>query len=161
MLYTLPNFKLYNSFILGKGDKDNNKNNNLLTPDFVLISDSPLPCFIFYVKDNKSLYFYSINGKLLAKHILNYEINEKSIKIYRDYQFVDYLILYNFEKKYFEIRSMIEFELIASCPTLNDFDFIDFNLSWDLEHILVFGKKEGKYKLFIIYDIENNKMNWK
>ena len=160
MLYTLPYFKLYNSFILGKDDKDNS-NNNLLTPDLILISDSPLPCFIFYVNDKKTLYFYSINGKLLSKHALNYEINEKSIKIYRDYQFVDYLVLYNFEKKYLEIRSMIEFELVGNCPPLNEFDFIDFNFSWDLEHILVFGKKEGRYKLYIIYDIENNKMIWK
>lgn len=56
---------------------------------------------------------------------------------------------------------MIEFELIGSCPVLNEFYFIDFTFSWDLEHILVFGKQEGKYKLFIIYDIENNKINWK
>ena len=161
MLYTLPYFKLFNSFILGKDDKDNNNDNNLLTPDLVIISDSPLPCFVFYVNDYKALYFYSVNGKLLSKHILNFEINEKSIKLYRDYQFVDYLVLFNFEKKCFEIRSMIEFELIGSCPVLNEFDFIDFTFSWDLEHILVFGKKEGKYKLFIIYDIENNKINWK
>ena len=161
MLYTLPYFKLYNSFILRQDDKDNNNDNILLTPDIVFISDSPLPCFVFYVNDYKTLYFYSVNGKLLSKHILNYEINEKSIKLYRDYQFVDYLVLYNFEKKCFEIRSMIEFELIGSCPVLNEFYFIDFTFSWDLEHILVFGKQEGKYKLFIIYDIENNKINWK
>ena len=56
---------------------------------------------------------------------------------------------------------MIEFEFIGSSPAMEDFDFIDFTFSYDLEHILVFGKNEGKYKLFIIYDMENNKVNWK
>ena len=75
--------------------------------------------------------------------------------------FLDYLVLYNSQKKNFEIRSMIEFEFIGSSPVMEDFDFIDFTFSYDLEHILVFGKNEGKYKLFIIYDMENNKVNWK
>ena len=160
MLYTLPDFKLYNSFIIGKDDIDN-INDEILSPDFVLISDSPLPCFVFYINNKKSLYFYSINGKLLSKHALNYELNENSIKLYRDYQFCDYLVLYNSEKKVFELRSLIEFELIGVSPVMNDFDFIDFTFSFDLEHILVFGKNEGKYKLFIIYDGENNKVIWK
>ena len=160
MLYTLPYFKLYNSFILGRDDMDN-INDEILCPDIVLISDTPLPCFVFYVNDKKTIYFYSINGKLLTKYLLNYELNEKSIKLYRDYQFVDYLVLYNFEKKYFEIRSMIEFELIGCSPLLNGFEFIDFIFNWDLEHILVLGKSEGKNKLFIIYDADNNKINWK
>ena len=160
MLYTLPYFKLYNSFILGRDDMDN-INDEILCPDIVLISDTPLPCFVFYVNDKKTIYFYSINGKLLTKYLLNYELNEKSIKLYRDYQFVDYLVLYNFEKKYFEIRSMIEFELIGCSPLLNGFEFIDFIFNWDLEHILVLGKIEGKNKLFIIYDADNNKINWK
>ena len=160
MLYTLPDFKLYNSFIIGKDDKDD-INDEIIYPDFVLISDSPLPCFVFYINNKKSLYFYSINGKLLSKHALNYELNEKSIKIYRDYKFLDYLVLYNSQKKIFEIRSMIEFEFIGATPVMEDFDFIDFTFSYDLEHILVFGKNEGKYKLFIIYDMENNKVNWK
>ena len=60
---------------------------------------------------------------------------------------MDYLVLYNCEKKHFQIRSMIEFELISHSPALNEFDFIDFTFSLDLEHILVFGKNNEKYKL--------------
>ena len=160
MLYTLPYFKLYNSFILGKDDKDNT-NDEILCPSIVLISDTSLPCFMFYIKDKKTLYFYSINGKLLSKHALKYDINEKSIKLYRDFQFVDYLVLYNYELNNFEIRSMVEFELIGCSPVLNGFEFIDFTFSWDLDQILVFGKSEGKYKFYIIYDAENSKVNWK
>jgi WD40 repeat protein len=159
MLYSLPYFKLYNSFILGKDDKDN-INDEILCPDIVLISDTPLPCFIFYVNDKRTLYFYSINGKLLSKYALNYELNEKSIKIYKDYQFVEYLVLYNYEKKYFEIRSMVEFELIGCSPVLDKFEFIDFIFGLDMEHILVFGRNDGKYKLYVIYD-SDNKIIWK
>ena len=159
-LYTLPYFKLYNSFIIGKDDNDLN-DNDLLSPDIVLMSDSSLPCFIFYVNDIRTIYFYSINGKLLSKQKLNYELNEKSIKIYRDYQFVDYLVIFNSEKKLFEIRSMVEFELIGTSPTLNDIEFIDFVFSWDCEHILVLGKANDKYNLYIIYDMNNNKIIWK
>ena len=160
MLYTLPYFRLYNSFIIGKDDKDITNDNEILSPDIVLISDTPLPCFVFYINNKKTLYFYSINGKLLSKHCLNYELNKNAIKIYRDYQFVDYLVLYNCEKKHFEIRSMIEFELISHSPALNEFDFIDFTFSLDLEHMLVFGKNNEKYKLYVIYDNEV-KINWK
>jgi WD40 repeat protein len=159
MLYSLPYFKLYNSFILGKDDKDN-INDEILCPDIVLISDTPLPCFIFYVNDKRTLYFYSINGKLLSKYALNYELNERSIKIYKDYQFVEYLVLYNYEKKYFEIRSMVEFELIGCSPVLDKFEFIDFIFGLDMEHILVFGRNDGKYKLYVIYD-SDNKIIWK
>ena len=159
MLYSLPYFKLYNSFILGKDDKDN-INDEILCPDIVLISDTPLPCFIFYVNDKRTLYFYSINGKLLSKYALDYELNEKSIKIYKDYQFVEYLVLYNYEKKYFEIRSMVEFELIGCSPVLDEFEFIDFIFGLDMEHILVFGRINGKYKLYVIYD-SDNKIIWK
>ena len=158
-LYTLPYFKLYNSFIIGKDDKDIN-DNDIFCPDIVLISDSPLPCFIFYVNDIKTIYCYSINGKILTKNTLNYEINEKSIKLYRDYQFVDYLIIYNIEKNLFEIRSIVEFELIGTSPIINDFEFVDFIFSWDNEHILTFGKVKDKYKFYIIYDMDN-KITWK
>jgi WD40 repeat protein len=159
MLYSLPYFKLYNSFILGKDD-GGGVNDEILCPDIVLISDTPLPCFIFYVNDKRTLYFYSINGKLLSKYALNYELNEKSIKIYKDYQFVEYLVLYNYEKKYFEIRSMVEFELIGCSPVLDKFEFIDFIFGLDMEHILVFGRNDGKYKLYVIYD-SDNKIIWK
>ena len=160
MLYSLPYFKLYNSFIIGKDDKDITNDNEILCPDLVFISDSPLPCFVFYINNKQTLLFYSINGKLLSKHALNYELNKNSIKIYRDYQFVDYLVLYNLEKNMFEIRSMIEFELIGCSPALPQFQFIDFVFSWDMEHILVFGKNNQKYKLYAIYD-SDTKINWK
>ena len=160
MLYSLPYFKLYNSFIIGKDDKDITNDNETLCPDLVFISDSPLPCFVFYINDKQTLFFYSINGKLLSKHALNYELNKNSIKIYRDYQFVDYLVLYNLEKNMFEIRSMIEFELIGCSPALPQFQFIDFVFSWDMEHILVFGKNNQKYKFYAIYD-SDTKINWK
>ena len=160
MLYTLPYFKLYNSFIIGKDDKDIINDDEILCPDIVLISDSPLPCFIFYINDKKTIYFYSINGKLLSKHVLNYELDKNSIKLYRDYQFVDYIVLYNKEKNQFEIRNMIEFELIGCSPVLTQFEFIDFVFSLDYEHILVLGRNNEKYKLYAIYD-SDTKVNWK
>ena len=55
MLYSLPDFKLYNSFIIGKDDNETNNEEEILCPDIVLISDSPLPCFIFYINLKRAI----------------------------------------------------------------------------------------------------------
>ena len=164
MLYTLPYFNLYNSFIIGKDDKESENQEEIICPDLVLISDSPLPCFIFYIDLKRSLYFYSINGHLLNKKKLDCSLKGNTIKIYRDYQFVDYILIYNSINKAFELYSMIDFVLIQRLPISPDdnYELIDFDLTEDLDHILFLcrNKTDGKYKLFIMR--EKEKLNyWK
>jgi len=161
MLYTLPYFNLYNSFIIGKDDKKSENQEETICPDLVLISDSPLPCFIFYIDLKRSLYFYSINGHLLSKKKLDCSLKENTIKIYRDYQFVDYILIYNNLNKAFELYTMIDFILIQRLPISPkdnyDYELIDFDLSEHLDHVLFLGKNKAddKYKLFIMKDKEN------
>jgi len=158
MLYTLPYFNLYNSFIIGKDDKDSKNQGEIICPDLVLISDSPLPCFIFYIDLKRSLYFYSINGHLLSKKKLDCSLKENTIKIYRDYQFVDYILIYNNLNKAFELYSMIDFVLIYRYALSDDnYELIDFDLSEDLDHVIILyrNKSDDKYKLFIMKDKEN------
>lgn len=166
MLYTLPYFNLYNSFIIGKNDKESENQEEIICPNLVLMSDSPLPCFIFYIDLKRTLYFYSVNGHLLNKKKLSCPLQENTIKIYRDYQFVDYILIYNISTKAFELYSMIDFVLIQKLPISPDdiYEFIDFDLSDDLDHILFLCRnktdKNGKYKLFIMR--EKEKLNyWK
>ena len=150
MLYTLPYFHLYNSFIIGSEEK----NEEILCPDIVLISDKSLPCFIFYVDLKRTIYFYSINGHLLKKQKLNFSIKENTIKIYTDYQFVDYLVIYNSKNRTFDLYTMIDFTLICRSPPLQEGDFVDYVLDKDMNHILVLCKYENKYKLNILKDSE-------
>ena len=161
MLYTLPYFQLYNSFIIGKPQKNSKNEEENLCPDIVLISDKPLPCFIFYVDLKRSIYFYSINGELLKKQKLNFSIKEGNIKIYTDYQFVDYLFIYNSRNKTFDLYNMIDFVLIYRSQTLPEGEFIDFILTKEMDHALVLCKIENsQYKLFVLRDSENL-ISWK
>jgi hypothetical protein len=169
MLYSLPYFKLYNSFIIGKDDVDIKNDEEILCPDVVLISDSPLPCFIFYINLKNCLYFYSINGHLLRKQMLDFTIRENFIKIYTHYNFVDYLFIYNTKNKSFDLYSMIDFNLISSIKTKNKDDnkdkkdnnakydiVVDFILSEEMDHALILFKNEkeekGDYKIYILSD---------
>ena len=159
MLYTLPYFNLYNSFIIGKDDKESENQEEIICPDLVLISDSPLPCFIFYIDLKRSLYFYSINGHLLSKKKLDCPLQKNTIKIYRDYQFVDYILIYNTLTRAFELYSMIDFALIQSSDKLPDdnYELVDFDLSGNLSHALVLcrNKTNDKYKILILREKEN------
>ena len=156
MLYTLPYFKLYNSFILGTSEKGKKNKEDHCNPDIVLISDKPLPCFIFYVDLKRSIYFYSINGEFLKKQQLNFSIKEENIKIYTDYQFMDYLFIYNSKNKTFDLYNMIDFVLINRSPILPEGEFIDFTLSKEMDHALVLSKLDNnKNKIFVLKDSES------
>ena len=161
-LYTIPEFKLYNSFILGKDIKMENESekNENLNPQFVLISDKGLPCFIFYVEAKRALYFYSISGKFLKKIELEFSLQENFVKIYTDFQFVDYLVIFNSKEKTFDLYNMIDFDLIGRSPSLNDYEFIDYAIADELDHIIILCKSKDKCKLLILKDEEGN-IKWK
>ena len=162
-LYTIPEFKLYNSFILGKDFIKGNKTDIIhenLYPEFVMISDSPLPCFIFYVESKRSLYFYSINGQILNTVSLEFSLQEKFIKMYKDFQFSDYLIIFNSKEKTFDLYNMIDFDLIGRSPSITNSEVVDYILPEELDHILILCKEADKYKLIILRDEECN-IKWK
>jgi hypothetical protein len=159
-LYTLPNFKLYNSFILGMDDDE--KEN--LCPDIVLISDKSLPCLIIFVDSIKTLYFYSINGNFISKKALGFNIKGNYIKIYTDFRFTDYLVIYNSISRTFNLYNIITFDLIGSSQALKEnLTVIDYIISDDMEHILTLVKSntdEEKYRLFLL-KYNDAQINWK
>ena len=167
MTYTLPNCKLYNSFRIEAYDlnknlsnKDNNEStpdsllcSNIYSPDITFISESPLPCFVFYIKERNTLCVYSINAHFLKEVKLGYEIVENGIKKYTDFLFRDYLFIYNSTNSTINIYKLTDLELVASSPIINS-QFIDFQFSKDLDTALILVKKnEDKsqaYKLLLL-----------
>ena len=168
MVYTLPNCKLYNSFRIEEDDfhkinlpnKFNNESNPdslsssvIYSPDITFISESPLPCFVFYIKERKSLCVYSINAHFLKEAVLGYEIVENGIKKYTDFLFRDYLFVYNSINSTIDIYKLTYLELIISTPIINN-QFIDFQFSKDSDTALILVKKnEDKsqtYKILLL-----------
>ena len=95
-----------------------------------------MPCFIFYIRNLNYLYVYSINGKYLKKHKLEFEIVKNGIVKYIDYQMKDYLLIYNSNDKTIDIYRGIDFEFVTKSPEIN-YNFIDFVLSKGLDQILI------------------------
>ena len=167
MTYTLPNCKLYNSFRIEQDDfhntfpkKFNNESTpdslsspNFYSPDITFISESPLPCFVFYIKERKSLCAYSINAHFLKEAVLGYEIVDNGIKKYTDFLFRDYLFVYNRINSKIDIYKLSNLELVISSPIINN-QFIDFTFSKDLDTALILVKKnEDKsqtYKILLL-----------
>ena len=177
MLYSLPRVKLFNSWNIEAQNDGENENNNLknILCTNIIIFHTPLPCFIFYLKNLNYLYVYSINGKFLKKHKLNFEIIKNGICKYIDYQFKDYLMIYNSIDKTIDIYRGIDFEFVGKSPIIN-YTFIDFVLSKSLDQALILvennnitndqnndvenKKSNSKYKVLVLKDKENQLM-WK
>ena len=164
MLYSLPRIKLFNSWNI-RAQNETNEISDVYC-SLIIIFHTPLPCFIFYLKNLNSLYVYSINGKILKKHKLEYEIINKGIAKYIDYQMKDYLLIYNSNDKTVDIYRGIDFEFITKSPVIN-YNFIDFVLSKGLDQILILvennnkdEQSNSKYKILVLKDKENQLL-WK
>ena len=127
---------------------------------------SSLPCFIFYIKNLNSLYVYSINGKFLKKHKLEYEIVNNGIVKYIDYQLKDYLLIFNSKEKTIDVHRGIDFEFVTKSPVIN-YKFVDFTLSKGLDQIIILvenneknEQSNGKYKILVLKD-KDNLLNWR
>ena len=169
MVYTLPNVKLINSFRVeekelnknfnemnndnNKNTKDNNTNNhynNIYTPYMVFISNSPLPCFIFYIKERKSLCVYSINAHFLNEYNLGYEIVKNGIMKYTDYSYRDFLLIFNPINYTIDIHKLTDLKLIISSPRI-EYQFIDFHLSSEFDSLYILANdKKGGNKILIM-----------
>ena len=163
-IYSLPRIKLFNSFNIQKENESEKINCNL-----IFIYHTPLPCFIFYIKNLNSFYVYSINGKFLQKNKIEYDINANGIAQYIDYQMRDYLMIYNSKDKTIDIHRAIDFTFVTKSPVIN-YDFIGFAMNQPYNHALVLVKeseKENKnknfgikYKIIVLKD-KNEDLIWK
>ena len=169
MVYTLPNCKLINSFRIEenelnnnikeknvdnnedrKENKSDNNTNNVYAPYLAFISNSPLPSFIFYIKERKSLCVYSINAHLLNEYNLGYEIIGDGILKYTDYSFRDYIIIYNPIKYTIDIHKLVDLSLIISSTPI-EYKFINFHLSSDFDSIYILANdKNSGNKILIL-----------
>ena len=140
MIYTLPQFKLVNSFklknIIINHNPQNYNENLLLYANIILISSSPLPCMILYFKLRKTLAIFSINGHYINEEEIDFEINQNGIKIFTDHQFIDYLLLFNPKKESIDIYNIIDLKVVMTWPIKN-YTFIDFIFTKELDSIFV------------------------
>ena len=166
MIYTLPNCKLINSFRIEENELNNyrneenndnnidipknNSNNNIYAAYLAFISNSPLPSFIFYIKERKSLCVYSINAHFLKEYKLGYEIVNNGIIKYTDYSYRDFLFIFNPINYTIDIHKLTDLTLIISSPVI-EYQFIDFHFSaeFDAVYILVNDKSSG-HKMLIM-----------
>ena len=144
MLYTLPRFKLINSHKL-KNIINSNLNSGESMPNFnlysdiTLISDSPLPCIIFYIKSRNSLCVSSINGHFIKEKNLDFCIQSNTIKKFTDRHFIDYLLLFNPKNESIDIYNIINLEIIINWQIKN-YTFIDFILTKEMDNIFILTK---------------------
>ena len=94
-LYTLPNAEITYSIYE-------------LNVNFVLLSNSPLPCFLIYSNQNKIFKCYNVNGKELKK--IDIEEGVHNPFIYTSKNFIDYLVY----------KSDFERIVIRKFPYLNE-----------------------------------------
>ena len=177
MLYSLPRGKLFNSFILEPPLDDDEQKQNALCKN-IIIFHAPLPCFIFYIKNMNCLCIYSINGKFLSKHKLDFEIINNGIVKYVDYQYRDYLLIFNSKDNIINIYRGNNFEFVAKSPVIH-YKFIDFVLGKSLDQLLILVENENleqnqqkinvdgkiqfipsKYKILLFKD-KVNELRWK
>ena len=102
----------------------------------------------------------------MKKHKLDYKIVNNGISKYIDYQYKDYLMIYNSNDRTIDIHRGIDFEFITKSPVIN-YNFIDFVLCQGLDHALILvenanenKKSEAKYKILVLKDKEND-LKWK
>ena len=173
MVYTLPNCKLINSFRIESNEldnliKENNKDNNsdikeetqkdnninaIYAPSLVFISNTPLPCFVFYIKERKSLCVYSINGHLLNEYKLGYEIINNGILKYTDFSCMDYFFIYNPINYAIDIHKFTDLNIIATSPMI-EYQFIDFHFSVEFDSLYILAKdKNTDYKMLVLKQV--------
>ena len=167
MVYTLPKCKLINSFLIEENDLNNNlynndnnsdivnktslnSSNNIYSPNIVFISNSSLPCFIFYIKERKSICIYSINAQFLKEYKLEYELVNNGIIKYTDYSCKDFLFIYNPVNYTIDIYKITDLNLIASSPVFK-FQFINFHFSMELDSLYILTKDQNTdYRMLIL-----------
>ena len=161
MIYTLPNCQLFNSFKINKNDltqlvniKQSTNSNFIIYPEIAIISQSSLPCYVFYIKSKNILCVYSVNAKCLKDIVIDYEIVANGIKKYTDYAFKDHLFIYNSRKNVIDVHRLTDLNIIVSSPIIN-YNFIDFNFGFDLDHLVILASSKNKneknpYKMLVL-----------
>ena len=154
-LYTFPNCKLFNSFRINENIFSNSKikhnssdfindsnsiidsSHSYLFVGHVIISNSPLPSLIYYIKSRKSLLVFSINFHFIKEIKLGYEIVPNGIQKYSDSK--DYLFIYNTIDNVIEVYDLVDYNSIIRSAKIN-YDFIDFHFTRDKDYAWVLVK---------------------
>ena len=157
-LYTFPVCKLFNSYKINEAIIFPNLIPNIVHADHVIISQSPLPCLIFYIKSRKRLLIFSINFHYIDKIDLEYEIVPNGIKKYTDYFSKDYLFIYNQKEKTIDVYDLIDFKKILNTTKITD-TFIDFHFSKEMDHALVLVKINNDNKTENVKDKTEQRNN--
>ena len=171
-LYTLPSCKLFNSYKLNETIFNLNNNisrsvsnfnfynpNNNLYADHVIISHTPLPSLILYIKSRKGLCVFSINFHFIKEIKLAYEIVPNGIKKYSDYFNKDYVFIYNKNEKSIDVYDLVDLNFIARSSKIN-YTFIDFHFSNEMDHALIMVKINDEKNIENIKD-KNEQRNIK
>jgi len=153
-LYTFPECKLFNSYRINEATFPLNINindvsistsipmnsiQNNIYVDHVIISQTPLPCLIFYIKSRKSLSVFSINFHYIKEKKLEYEIVPNGIKKYSDYFSEDFLFIYNSKESVIDVYNIIDLSVITKSKKIN-YTFVDFHFSKEMDHALIMVK---------------------
>ena len=157
-LYTFPQCKLFNSFKINENQLPSNNipnepNNNSFSAsrsesnmninisqidlyiDIIIISQTPLPCFICYIHLKKCLCVFSINFHLInCKY--GFDISSNAIKKYSDYFQKDYLFIYNKKENCIEIYDTLNLNLVLRSSKFQNI-FVDFCFCKDMENVLI------------------------
>ncbi len=167
-IYTLPNCKLVNSYKLNENILPINTTgsyksfsrsvSNIITynilniyADEIIISQSPLPCLIIYIRTRKSLLILSINFHFIKEVKLDYEIIPNGIKKYTDYFNMDFLFIYNQIENTIDVYDLIDCDIIAKSQKIED-TFIDFIFNKEMDHVLIMVKIKDDKKVEKIKD---------
>ena len=163
-LYTIPQCKLVNSFKL---KNIVNSDENALFANISLISSSPLPCIIFYFKYRSSLCVCSINGHFIKEQKIDYEIRSRNgIKIFKDNQFIDYLLILDQKNEVINIYNIIDLQIVFT-GEIKNYILIDFIISKDFDTLFILVKskmdnenKDNKeYKILMMKNTKFPKTN--
>ena len=163
-LYTFPNCKFFNSYKLNESIFSSVNSNNTtinnssisgsninmnvpvqLIVDYVIISNTPLPCIILYIKYKKCLCVFSINFHFLSATKINYDICPNGIKKYTDCFYKDYLFIYNSNENIIEIYNIIDLQPIIKTEKIKA-EYIDLLFTKDMENALILVKQNEKDK---------------
>ena len=158
-LYTFPKCKLFNSYKINENQlptnnipNDNSNNNSSsvsrsesninisttqidLYADIILLSHSPLPSIIVYIRSKRCLCVFSINFHFItAKYCI--DIVPNGIKKYSDFFRNDYLFIYNKKEKEIDIYEMSNLEMVLRSSRF-EYTFVDFCFSKEMEYALI------------------------
>jgi WD40 repeat protein len=140
-LYLLPTFKVFRVIkISEKNNGNNDEENELLVPNNLFLSYSPLPSLSIFINSKRTFKSYTINGEFIGE--TKETNNTNSIKcsiIFNDLTFCDYVI-YGTDDGMVKIRSFPDMNLISFYSPLDCYEITCLELSLDKKYCYIWSK---------------------